>query len=163
MSKFILTIFCLTTSNLPWFMDLTFQVPVQYCSLQHWKSCSSPDTSATESCFHFGPATSFFLGLLVVALHSSRVEYWIPSDLGDSSFAVTFFVFLYSPWAPQQACWSGLPFPPPMDCVLSGLSGVTCPFWVALHGVAYSFTELCTSLCHDKAVIHEGFFFVVFF
>ena len=26
---------CLTTSNLPWFMDLTFQVPMQYCSLQH--------------------------------------------------------------------------------------------------------------------------------
>ena len=25
---------CLTTSNLPWFMDLTFQVPMQYCSLQ---------------------------------------------------------------------------------------------------------------------------------
>ena len=24
----------LTTSNLPWFMDLTFQVPMQYCSLQ---------------------------------------------------------------------------------------------------------------------------------
>ena len=26
---------CLTTSNLPWFMDLTFQVLMQYCSLQH--------------------------------------------------------------------------------------------------------------------------------
>ena len=26
---------CLTTSNLAWFMDPTFQVPVQYCSLQH--------------------------------------------------------------------------------------------------------------------------------
>ena len=25
---------CLTTSTLPWFMDLTFQVPMQYCSLQ---------------------------------------------------------------------------------------------------------------------------------
>ena len=27
---------CLTTFNLPWFMDLTFQVPMQCCSLQHW-------------------------------------------------------------------------------------------------------------------------------
>ena len=26
---------CVTTSNLPWFVDLTFQVPMQYCSLQH--------------------------------------------------------------------------------------------------------------------------------
>ena len=29
---FTLAISCLTTSNLPWFMDLTFQVPLQYCS-----------------------------------------------------------------------------------------------------------------------------------
>ena len=27
--------------------------------------------------------------------------------------------------------------------------------WVALHGMAYSFTELCKPLCHDKAVIHD--------
>ena len=32
---FTLTISCLTTSNLPWFMDITLQVPMQYCSLQH--------------------------------------------------------------------------------------------------------------------------------
>ena len=36
MSMFTLAISCLTTSNLPWFVDLTFQVPMQYCSLQHW-------------------------------------------------------------------------------------------------------------------------------
>ena len=30
MSTFTLAIFCLTTSNLPRFMDLTFQVPMQY-------------------------------------------------------------------------------------------------------------------------------------
>ena len=33
MSMFPLTIYCLTTSNLPCFMDLTFQVPMQYFSL----------------------------------------------------------------------------------------------------------------------------------
>ena len=27
---------------------------------------------------------------------------------------------------------------------------------MALHSVAYSFTELCKSLYHDKAVIHYG-------
>ena len=32
MLTFTLAISCLTTSNLPWFVDLTFQVPVQYCS-----------------------------------------------------------------------------------------------------------------------------------
>ena len=35
MSIFTLAISCLATSNLPWFMDLAFQVPMQYCSLQH--------------------------------------------------------------------------------------------------------------------------------
>ena len=35
MSTFTLAISCLTTSNLPWFMDLTFRVPMQHCSLQH--------------------------------------------------------------------------------------------------------------------------------
>ena len=30
MSVFTLAISCLTTCNLPWFMDLTFQVPMQY-------------------------------------------------------------------------------------------------------------------------------------
>ena len=39
---FTLAISCLTTSNLPWFMDLTFQVPTQYCSLQHWVLLTSP-------------------------------------------------------------------------------------------------------------------------
>ena len=36
MSMFTLAISCLTTSNLSWFVHLTFQVPIQYCSLQHW-------------------------------------------------------------------------------------------------------------------------------
>ena len=35
MSIFTLAISCLITSNLSWFLDLTFQVPMQYCSLQH--------------------------------------------------------------------------------------------------------------------------------
>ena len=35
MSTFTLAISYLTTSNLPWSMDLTFKAPMQYCSLQH--------------------------------------------------------------------------------------------------------------------------------
>ena len=42
---------------------------------------------------------------------------------------------------------SGLPFPSPVDHALSELSTMTRPSWVALHGMAHSFTEL------DKAVI----------
>ena len=42
MLMFILTISCLTVSNLPWFIDLISQVPMQYCSLQHQILLSSP-------------------------------------------------------------------------------------------------------------------------
>ena len=42
MSMFTLAICCLTISNLPSFMDLTFQVPMQYCSLQHQTLLPSP-------------------------------------------------------------------------------------------------------------------------
>ena len=43
---------------------------------------------------------------------------------------------------------NGLPTPSPVDHVLSELSTMTRPSWVALHGMAHSFIEL------DKAVIY---------
>ena len=49
----------------------------------------------------------------------------------------------------------GLPFPPPVNHILSELFTMTCPSWVTLHSMAQSFTELCKPLHHDKAVIHE--------
>ena len=42
----------------------------------------------------------------------------------------------------------GLPFPSPVTHVLSELSTMTRPSWVALHGMAHSFIELV------KAVVH---------
>ena len=154
MSIFNLAISCLTISNLPWFMDLTFQVPIQYFSLQHWSLLSSSDTSTTELCFGLA---AFFLELLVIVLLSSSVAYWSPSNTGSSSFGLIFFghfvQFLEFSWL---VYWSGLPLPPPVDHILSELSTMICPFYVALHGMAHSFTELCKPLHHDKAVIHEG-------
>ena len=88
MSMFTLAISCLTTSNLPWFMDLTFQVPMQCCFLQHWTLFPSPVTSTTGCCFHFGSASLFFLELF---LHSSPVAFWAPTNLGSSSFSVMSF------------------------------------------------------------------------
>ena len=59
MSMFTLDISYLTTSNLPWFMDLTVQVPKQYCSLQHSKEditlMGLPDSSVgKESTWNAG-------------------------------------------------------------------------------------------------------------
>ena len=88
MLMFTLAISCLTTSNLPWFMDLTFQVSMQYCSLQHWMLLLSSVTSTTGCCFYFDSIPSFFLELF---LHWSPVAYWAPTNLGSSSFSVLSF------------------------------------------------------------------------
>ena len=157
MSMYILTISCLTMPNLPWFMDLTFQVSKQYCSLPHQILLSSPDTSTTECCFHFSPAVWFSLGLLVGLLHSSPVAYWTPSGLGESSFGIVsfrlFMQFIRFSW---QVYWGGLPFPPPVDHVLSELPTLSHLSWVSLHSVAHSFIELCKPLCHHTAIISKG-------
>ena len=76
------------SSNLPWFIDLTFQVPMQYCSLQHQTLLPSPVTSTAGCCFCFRSISSFFLELF---LHWSPVAYLGTTDLGSSSFSVLFF------------------------------------------------------------------------
>ena len=101
---FTLAISCLTTSNLPWFMDLTFQVPMQYCSLQHQTLLLSPVTSTTGCCIFFGSMSAFFLELF---LHWSPVAYWAPTDLGNSSFSVICFcLFILFMWFSRQEYWS---------------------------------------------------------
>ena len=142
---FILSISCLTTFNLPWFMDLTFQVPMQYCSLQHWTFLPSPVISTSGCCFRFGSVSSFFLELL---LHLFLVAYWAPTDQSSSFSVPSFCLFILFMGFSRQEYWSGLPFASPVDHVLSELSTVSRPSWVALHGMARSFTEL------DKAVVH---------
>ena len=142
---FTLVISCLTTSNLPWFMDLTFQVPMQYCSLQHQTLLLSPVTSTTGYCFCFGSFPLFFLKLF---LHWSPVAYWAPTDLGSSSFSIlSFCLFMLFMGFSGQEYWSGLPFPSPVDHILWDLSTMTRPSWVAPRAWL-SFTEL------DKAVVH---------
>ena len=135
----------LTTSNLPWFMNLTFQFPMQYCSLQHRILLLSLVTSTSGCCFCFSSIPSFFLELF---FHSSPIAYWAPTKLGSSSFNVlSFYLFILFMGFSRQECWSGLPLPSPLDHVLSELSTMTRPSYVALHGMAHSFTDL------DKAVV----------
>ena len=88
MSTFTIAISCLTTSNLPWFVDLTFQVPMQYCSLQHRTLLLSPVASTTGYYFCFGCCPSFFLELF---LHWCPVAYWAPTDPESSPFGILSF------------------------------------------------------------------------
>ena len=41
----------------------------------------------------------------------------------------------------QQEYWNGLPFPPPVEHILSEVSTMTCLSWVALHGTAHRFID----------------------
>ena len=151
---FTLAITCLTTSNLPWFMDLTLQDLMQYCSLQHRILLPSPVTSTTECCFCFGSVSSFFLKLF---LHWSPVAYWAPTyrlkDERSSSFSVLYFcLFITFMGFSGQEYWRGLPFPSPVDHVLSELSTMTCLSWVARIPSLYR-AQLIVSVL-DKTVLH---------
>ena len=103
MLMFTLAISCLTMFNLPWFMDLTFQVLVQYCFLHHFTF--TPDRSITEHSF-----------ALVQLLHS----FWTWKSLS----LVWFFA---TPWAIQSMefsrpeYWSGWLFPSPGDLPNPGI------------------------------------------
>ena len=130
---------------------------MQYCSLQHPILLSSLDTSTAERCFHFGPAASFFLELLVVDLCSPPVACCTPSDLGDSSFhVISFLPFIQFTGFSWQVYWGGLPFPPPVHHVLSELSTLIRLSWVVLHIMACSFIELHKPFAMRRQVIHEG-------
>ena len=108
-----------------------------------------------ECHFCFDPATSFFLELLVISLHSFPVAYWKSSDLGSSLLVLCFSAFSYSLWD-SHSKYIGI------DChfllqwaiFFSELFIMTCPSWVALHSITQNF-KLCKPLYQDKAIIYE--------
>ena len=118
------------------------------CPLSRWchptiASSVAPFSSHLQSCL--GSISSFFLKLF---LHWSLIVYWAPTNLGNSSFNVlSFCLFILLMGFSRQEYWSYLPFPSPVDHILSELSTMTRPFLVALHSMAHSFIEL------DKAVV----------
>ena len=132
MSIFTLVILCLTTSNLLSFMDL--HIPGSYAILFFTalnfnfytrQTLLSPQTQPHLSIVFTlaqlsGP--SFFLELLVIALCSSPVAHWTPSNLrGSSSGVIPFCLFILFMVFSQQKYWRGLPFPLPVDHILSEL------------------------------------------
>ena len=131
MSTFTLAISCLTTSYLPWFMDLTtFQVPMQYCSLQNRSLLPLLVTSTTGWWCCFGSISSVFLELF---LHWSPVAYWTPTNLRSSSFSVlSFCVFILFMGFSSQEYWSSLPFPSLVDHILPELYIMTHLSWEAV-------------------------------
>ena len=109
MSMFTLAISCLTTSILPCFLDLTLQVPMQYCSLQHQSLLLSTVTSTAGCCFCFVSISSFFWELF---FHFSTVAYWAPTDLGVHLSVSYLFAFhtVHGVLKARILMWFAIPF-----------------------------------------------------
>ena len=123
-------------------------IPVSYAIFFFTGSDFTSIASHIHNWVLFLPWLRLFI-LSGVFLHWSPVAYWVPTNLGSSSFSVLSFclLILFMGFS-RQAYWSDLPFPSPLDHVLSELSTMTHLSWVARHSVAHSVIEL------DKAVVH---------
>ena len=117
---------------------------MQYCSLQHQILLLSPVTSTTGWCFSLAP--SFILYGVISPLISCSIS--CTYRPGEFIFQCpTFCLFILFTGFSRQEYWSGLPFPSPVDHILSDLSTIACRLgWP--HMTWLNFSEI------DKAVTH---------
>ena len=138
-------------------MNLTFQVLCD--TVLYSNRLSPPDTSTTERGFLFGFFTSFFLELLAIALCSSPVVYWTPSDLARGLIFWWHIFLLFHTihgvlegrilkWVAISSS-SGLCFVRTLHYDLSIWGGR------GLHGMAHSFTELQKPLCTTRLLSRQ--------
>ena len=151
MSMFPLAISCLTSSNLPWFMDLTFQVPMQYCCLQYQTLLPSPVTFQTECYFCFGYIPSFFLKLF---LHWSPVAILGTYRPGEFIFQCPIFLPFHTIHGVLKAIlkWFAIPF----SAAASGPHFVPSPVDHILSIFSKSTEMVCHSFLHHDSSILGG-------
>ena len=142
MLTFTLAISCLTTSNLPQFMDLTCQVPMQYCSLFTASDFPSITSHIHNWVLFLLWLHSFILSGVISPLISSSMlgTYWP----GEFLFQYPIILPFHGVLKARMLKWFAIPFSSRPHSVR--LSTVTCPSWVALWAWL-SFIEL------DKAVV----------
>ena len=110
MSTITLAISCFTASDLPRFMNLTFQVPMQYCSLQHWTLLLSPGTSTTGSCFYFGSIPSFFSGVISPLISSNILGTYQPGEFLFQDPSILPFPTVHGVLKARILKWFAIPF-----------------------------------------------------
>ena len=160
MSMFNLTDSWLTISNLPWFMDLTFQFLMQHYSLKH-QTLLLPLDILNWALFLLWPSHFIPSGAITNCPPHFLNSIWTPCRLGGSSSGVvSFCLFILFMGFSQKEYWSGLPFLPPVNHVLSELSSMTCVSWVALHSMAHSFSWVTqASLPQQGSDPWRGFYY----
>ena len=144
MSMFTLAISCLTTSNLPWFLDLHFRF---LCKIV----LTASDLASITSHIHSWVLFSLWLHLFIlsgVIFHWSPVAYLAPTNLESSSFSVLFFAFSYCSWGSQGkktevVCHSLLQW--------TTFCQTSTPWSICL---GWSYTAWLSFLELDKAVVH---------
>ena len=127
-------------------MDLTFQVPMQYCSLQHRTLLLSPVPSTTGYCFCFGSIPSFFPELFLYCSPVAILGTYQPAEFLFQYPIILPFRTVLGVLKARTLKWFAIPFS--SGPRLSQLSTITHLSWVTLQGLTHSFIEL------DKAVVH---------
>ena len=129
---------------------------MQFCSLKdgiyfHYQThpqCSI--ISALANCFILSGAISN----CPLLFPSSILDTYCPG--GSSCGVISFCLVILSIGFSSQEYWSRLPFPSPVDHILSELFTMTHLSWVAWHGTTHSFIELWKPDQHDKSLILKG-------
>ena len=98
MSTFTLAISCLSTSNFPWFTDLTFQVPMHYCSLSIRPCFYHQSHPQLGIVFALAPSPHSFWSYFSTDLwwHIGHLLIW-----GVHLSVFHLFAFSYCSWGPQ--------------------------------------------------------------
>ena len=117
-------------------MDLTFQVPMQYCSLQHQNLIPSPVTSTNWVLFLLWLHLFILSGVVSPLISSSLLGTYRPREF---IFQLSYlFCFSYCSCSSQGTLlkWFAIPFSSGPHFV--ELSTMTHRSWVALNGMAHS-------------------------
>ena len=127
-------------------MDLTFKVPMQYCSLQHWTLTSTTIHIHNWVLFSLCLYLFIFSGVISPLFSSSILGTYQP---GEFIFRCHIFLPLHTAHRVLKASilkWFAIPFSSGPHFVRALHHDPSS--WVALHSMAHSFTEL------DNAMIH---------
>ena len=141
MSMFTLAISYLTISNLPG------PILVYYAILLFTAS----DFASITSHIHNWVLFLLWLRLFILSGVISPLFFSIVLGTyrpGEFIFQCPFCLFILFMGFSRQEYWSVVPVPSPVEHVLSELSTMTHPSWVALYSMTLSFIQL------NKAVVH---------